>query len=590
MTYKEKLLPSLLCGFAFSFTFFFFGIVEMYVGNKEEFDFQISHIMLYLVLFAILAFVIVFSILFLLNGLAHRIAFAIFLSITVMGYIQGTFLNAGINTLSNDNVGTQLETWVIVVNTIIWVIGLALIIVGVLNMKKLTWVKTVSIVLLVLVIGMQLAGCAQIAIQTTTSSSTDKPQTNESTSTNTETDPVQTDKPDEPVEVPGTYVMTTKGLYNVSKNKNCIVFILDRFDISFYEDLLEDYGDDCFINFNDFTLYTDNMSTYSRTYPGITSMLTGIDFTGDMDAEEYFQYAYSHSNFLNDLQANDYRIKIYTQSYYAYRSPKSLAGIAYNMERTDNNAVVTDPLGLTSAFWGLSAYRYLPIVAKDIVSVSSGSFSGYVSYDDVYPLFNSDDNVAMYDGLKQYGLEIDDSENSFTFIHIIGCHDPYEMDYYGNYKENASSSETVKGCFNMIEDYIQELKRLGRYDDSMIIITGDHPRARSDGKKPSEPRITTLFVKNIGEKHDSLVISDAGVSQDMLIPSIVKGLGLKTNNEYGLTYKEVEEGNLVVTRRHIFELYTEDGTFLVEYNVKGNGKEFDNWEIVNEKNIGSLYK
>lgn len=593
MNYKEKLVPSLLCGLAFSFTFFFYGIIELYFGNKEEFDFSISHVIGYVILFALLAFALVFLVLFLTNGLAHRIAYGIFLAITVMGYVQGTFLNSGVNSLASDDVGTKIQTWVIVLNLVIWVLIVGIIIFGVLNMKKYTWVKTVSIVLLVLVIGMQLAGCGQIAVETINTENNQSKET-ETTKSTTETSANQTttetEKPNEVIPIPkGNYVMTTNGIYEVSEKKNCIVFVLDRFDISYYRDIIKD-DKRYFDKFDDFTLYMDNVSTYSRTYPAIASMLSGIDFTGELTRAEYFKKAYTESNLLSDLMKNDYRIKIYTQSYYAYSDANVLGGIAYNMQRTDADAEVKDAFGLSSAFLSLSAYRYLPIALKPLINVSSGTFSGYLSYEDTYPIFNSDDNVGFYQGLKENGLTLDDAEKSFTFIHILGMHDPHNMDENGNYKENASDAEVSKGCMNIVYDYVQELKKLGVYDDTMIIVTGDHPRARDDAEVPSQSRITALFVKEIKERHTGMNISYAQVSQDMLIPSIVKGLELETENEYGYTYRDMENGKIEITRRHIFELYTKEGTHLVQFNINGPGEDFGNWVIADDKEIGSLYK
>ena len=40
--------------------------------------------------------------------------------------------------------------------------------------------------------------------------------------------------------------------------------------------------------------------------------------------------------------------------------------------------------------------------------------------------------------------------------------------------QNATCQSTVKGIFTMLEAYLNELKTLGVYDDSTIIITSDH--------------------------------------------------------------------------------------------------------------------
>ncbi len=45
------------------------------------------------------------------------------------------------------------------------------------------------------------------------------------------------------------------------------------------------------------------------------------------------------------------------------------------------------------------------------------------------------------------------------------------MDENGNYKSNTTVEQATRGCFQLIRMYIDELKRLGVYDDATILIT-----------------------------------------------------------------------------------------------------------------------
>ena len=140
----------------------------------------------------------------------------------------------------------------------------------------------------------------------------------------------------------------------------------------------------------------------------------------------------------------------------------------------------------------------------------------------------------------------------------------------------------------MIFAYLDEMRRLGVYEDSTIIITGDHPSARDDGEIPTQPRLTSLFVKPAGRSEEPLEYSHAQVSQENLIATIVKSAGIRTTHDYGKSYFDIGEDE-TPTRHHKFELYDDGDTRIVDFAVTGKGSDFSNWKIVSDVNIGSLY-
>ena len=247
---------------------------------------------------------------------------------------------------------------------------------------------------------------------------------------------------------------------------------------------------------------------------------------------------------------------------------------------------MTDRAALVGNMAQLSVYRSLPTVLKSTLSVSTSSFNSVISYGGEAPAYKVDDPRAYE--LLSGGLTVDDSEKSYTLIHLNGCHQPYNMDENGNRVEDGSFEGAMRGCFGMIYSYIDEMRRLGVYENSTIVITGDHPSARDDGEIPTQPRLTALFVKPAGACDEPLAYSSAQVCQANLIPTLVKSAGIETDVDYGRTYFEIAKGENV-TRHHKFELYDKGDTRIVDFAVTGMGKDFSNWEIVSDVNIGSLY-
>lgn len=568
MKEKKNILLPILTSFVFSFTFLFFGTYEIFVSNSEELVFGLSNFIVPVIIISLSVFVALSLILIFVPGIVGRILNGIVFGLTICGYIQGNFLNIGVNSLISDDVGSAPETWFVILDVAIWVILLGGIIFAFIMTKKVKVIKTVAIFLCVLLVGMQ--GTALVTESISYSNKLEE----QGNSLLNDTD----------------YILTTRGLYEVSKKNNVIIIVLDRFDISYYEDVVDE-DPEFFNKLEDFTLYTDNVSLYARTYPSIATMVTNVDNDFSATAAEYFEYAYNNSDFLNDLEANDYRIKVYTGNYYSYRNASALRR-AYNVQPKVGEMTVPDTWGLAGSMIQLSLYRYFPIILKSTIRIASTSFSKYIAYEEVYPVYTNDSNVEFCQNVLNNGLSLDNKDNAYTFIHLHGCHDPVTMDEDCNeFEEGVRSVSNTRGCFKMIYEYISELKRLGVYNNSTIIITGDHPRARSDTTIPTQPRITALFVKqaNPDGVTKPFTISTEPVSQANLFASIIKSAGIKTEKDYGKAYWEMNDGDNAV-RIHKFQCTLDDGTHILEFTIKGNGRDFKNWEITNDTNIGRLYK
>jgi arylsulfatase A-like enzyme len=142
----------------------------------------------------------------------------------------------------------------------------------------------------------------------------------------------------------------------------------------------------------------------------------------------------------------------------------------------------------------------------------------------------------------------------------------------------------------MILEYFDALRDAGLYEDATIIITGDHARAMTDKQDVADSRVTALFVKESGDAGSALAYSSAPVCQENLRAQIVKSAGLETEEDYGLAFSDIAE-DAELARKYCFEKTLEDGTHqIVEYRVTGDANDFSNWELVDRRDIGKLYK
>jgi len=112
-----------------------------------------------------------------------------------------------------------------------------------------------------------------------------------------------------------------------------------------------------------------------------------------------------------------------------------------------------------------------------------------------------------YCSVQSFNHMLQDEKNrpgkgQYTYLHSVLPHPPFVYDREGNYSLNYSRSnlyayyEHVQFAFKMIEDFIQELKRLNRYHDATIIIHSDTGRGEYGFYKKSDQGLYGTLKKD----------------------------------------------------------------------------------------------
>ena len=567
---KIRLGLPFLVGAAGALTFCFFSVTEVFAGNRAELLFNFKDFVWWILLAALGATVVIAALIAVPRGKASRIIGAVFVWLTVMGWAQGTFLNSSSGLAADDREAFALGTPA-VINLVIWIVVLAGILVAALKLKEES-LKTAAAVLMIAVIGMQAVGFL-----------TNLPRITRDRFALVAEEGAAEDESD--MLVAASY-LSTDGMMETASKNNVYVLVLDRLDVYYINNIFKE-DPDFFAPLTGFTYYGDNLSLYSRTFPAAATIIAGQD--GDLipSNETFFQTVYGTSPLLKDLKDNGYKVKLYAPSYYAYRSGKSLYGIADNMASYSGYRV-TKPAELSADLLLLSVYKASPMLLKPVFAISTQTFDNCVTYSTSSPQAGWDD-LGFYQELTDKGLSDGGYENAYTYLHFHGAHDPYVIDENVSEVEKGSANGQVKGDFRILCELFEQLKAKGLYEQATIIITGDHPRALSDSKVPAEPRVTALFVKEAGRSDEPFAVSSAQVSQENLAATIVKSAGLSTAHDYGPAYSEVPEGTDQV-RYHQFQQVTDDGNVILRFRVEGPGNDFNHWSIESETNIGKLYK
>lgn len=569
---KQRLLPVLLLAFAASFTIFVFGAFDIYSSNIDQFRFSLTDFLLWSLLGAALTAGAICAILLPLRGRVFDIAYAIFFWITLMLFVQGNYLNIGIKALTGDGVGSS-EGFALsnrILNLAVWgIVGIACILaVLLIKQKHREIILTVATIAMITVIGMQLI---PFGVTSLTSPVWEKKEMKLSSADSEDMG----------------HFLTYKNLDRVSAEGNVIWFVIDRFDVTYYDDYAVELCPEILYNLEDFTYYNDMLSLYPRTYPSIPYMLTGVEHDFFDARTDYLNDAYTNSKFLNLMSDCGYNVNIYTDSYYGYDDASALEGYVTNSSGV-KSFQLKNPLLLTRDMTRLSLYRYLPIAAKGwIGDLNTNTFEKHIRYEADYPVYTTDMETT-YDFLKENPLQVAEGGKSFSFIHIEGCH------LSNDYSDDAVVS-VLQQSFQIVNSYLDQLKELGLYEDATIIITGDHGwLGGSDSEYDPFPRphVTALFVKESGRSGTGLQVNTAPVAQSDIIPTILASEGIQTDIDFGPSVFEIDE-NETRARKYVFPSWqSPDGVRndeLVIFEVVGSARDLENWRIVSKEYLGGSF-
>ena len=542
--YRFRLFFSCAPIFAACFLFVFFGPFEVVAYSGGSLSYSHTDIAFLLLGAAFVCCLVLAPLLSLLKGKIYDIIITIISSVSLAGYVQSLFFNSSLTSLTGDAVNWSGHAFVMFIDLLVWLLIITL---GffLLYLGRNIWKSAVLFL------------SFAIFVLTVTSSVSVFFIENESS---------------------GKYAtLTTEGMYRYSAGSNTFVFVLDRLDYKFIEEVMEE--DPAFFEKLDgFTQYTNAVSTFSRTRPAINHIFTGShEYAYRSSIEEFREKTWTDGgkNILGDIKKQGYDIDIYAQIQDLYIDSDFASENISNIE-TDKFGV--DPLPMLLKMAKLSMYRHAPTALKPFFETDTNYYNIGVLKSDTSYTFN---DSAYAPGFKTSTAER--TNNNFKFYHFNGSHAPYFMNADGTASAiPTSSKKQTMGCFNILFSAFERMKELGIYEDATIIILGDHGFPATDNiPLPKEIRIG-MFYKPSGIAGTPLVKSSAPVSNQNIPATIIKSTGADYSL-YGRPLDEIAE-NEEITRVYYKAICpvptTTDEYEVYKYHINGNASNFSNWTVV----------
>lgn len=474
------------------FSFGIFGPTEVFFANYNTFGVVFKEFGVQFLAMGIGAEVAVSVVLILLPEIVRKVLLYIIWALSIAGYIQTMFLNKHIDQIGATSEGYQPDTQTIILNSMIWCIIL-LVAIGLCFIAKRQAQKIVMV-----------SSCALILVQAVAYSSLF----------------ITADK--SAFQYPeGEVVLDGSQQYEVSPQKNVIVFVLDNISNVAYEYARISYPEMNAV-LKDFTYYNNADSNYYGTFPSLCHIMTGHQYDPSISVNQWTSDAWKNQNtayFYEKMHENDYQVHVYInleepQLLVGGNGTQLLEGEVDNLVQGTSEGQVNHSL-LNKTLLQMSAYRFMPEILKPRFDVPNSQYANLVTHED--NVMNAV-NPLYYSGLKENGLSCaDTSQNYLIFQYLNGIHELIndencELKLVENYEQ------TMAGIWKLLDEYLNQLKECGVYDDATIIVTSDH------GTEFYGQNI--FFIKTAGEVHEVMPETNAAITLQELIPTIAEAAGI----------------------------------------------------------------
>jgi hypothetical protein len=554
---QPKRLAVIMLSIVLPFSLFFLMPMDIFLHNAPDFVVTITDFLLPNLAFSIVVSLVLFLILATaIRGKALDIVCLLLFGLMISAYIQVLFLNGSVKQITGADVEYANMSHLNTINYIFWLIITVVPLCvwkGLRDKKKeWNWEKTVFWVLII-IFGMLSVGVVS-SLPLYRKQAIENP-----------------------------YYLSYSETFNISKNENIVVFMMDNNDIRYTKELF-DNNSDLKAKYDGFTLYTQNTSEYTRTFLTLPKFLTGYTYDDiNVSLPDFKDKIWEQENMIDKLKAKGYITYLSMSQLSSYNSTEQLIGSADNIKissKSDRDILYKNILKYTLY---ITAERYLPYLFKSIpakkvgVDFSNEFVEWHLDNDNTdYGMTEQSDEKYFYQ-FNKHGLSAVYDEPVFSFQHLCCSHD-----------DNFSGRDNTKKCYETVADYIGQLKSLGVYDNTTIIIIADHPEFREtkceEGDIFDKPYLVTLMLKPKNSEGAFQINDTAELSNAYFNSTIYELVGLP-EEKTGHSYFDVINNNISEKRylQRVEWVGFNPVRFLGKYEIKGDANNFDNWKPIEQE-------
>ena len=254
---------------------------------------------------------------------------------------------------------------------------------------------------------------------------------------------------------------------------NIYHLVLDEYQSDFFDVQLSESKDQLLQrSLSGFSFYPNASALYNMTTWSISSVFLGEEYQFPETDVDYQSRAFNgEDSFLASLKKQGYSTLAYTRKLYPFKFDLFDKTIVHTQ---NSKQLVVDN---SAAFIGLWVYRVMPkLFSKALANRELFiDLSTYESLENRTFLANSAPQESLVSYMNYLPREqYLPAHGRYTYIHLLLPHTPYVYDADCAETRKSSMSLQSQCATQLILRLTDELKRLGRYQQSLIIINGDH--------------------------------------------------------------------------------------------------------------------
>ena len=354
-----------------------------------------------------------------------------------------------------------------------------------------------------------------------------------------------------------TAVLTEEEMFTISAKNNIVVFLIDAFDASIFEEIQKKNPEELQA-LKDFTYYPDSISSYGFTDYSLPEILTGKLYDYRIQFPKYLEEAWKDNVYYKLLKDNNYKINIYTKGdYVALHAP---------VRNLKAEKIVIDD-GVAQRFFQLTAFRIFPHHLKRLYYQHHSELQDIATFDTYTNSYKEDDR-KFYTTLRK-GLKLSENGNFYKFYHLRGVHVPYKLDENLNPIKKGKKGSAYKqalGSLKIVKEFISQMKKHDTYNNAEFVILADHGYHTKIGSRP------VFLMKHASSNNTHMLVDNRPSMVAELLSFITANLNGHRNSitgAYGLKNDE---------RFYYCPDEKKNGTGkFIKYLVKSPAKDIKSW-------------
>lgn len=535
----HRLIIAALVSLFLCSTLFFFGPLHIYIREHDNLWFSFNSILQPVIIIFLIAFTICTFICTLApKQILHKICCALVFGVGLALYLQGNFVNTkyGSGVLDGSQIIWSDYTTYGAIDCGIWAACIALPFALIMVFKK-RWraiLMTASIAIVVVQ-----------ALSLTTSIVSNQEMLNKSTCE-----------------------VQKVGMYDLSKDKNTLVFVLDSFDQAYLDELLEN-NPEYIDNLGGFVEYTNALAGGSRRIEAFSSTLLGSPFKKDTSFRNFIDDKWEGKNAYSLLKDKGVDTRIFAdQTYFGGDADKTIQNVYKSDEEEGANTAIVKTI------YKYTFFEYSQHYFKHLFWLDASVFNSYKSK---YS-YERDDAEFYQNFIANNGFTYTNSyDNSVRIYSMLGASEPFLLTQDGKGSDTSTSrEEQIKGCFKIIFDMINNLKENNQYSRANIIIMGSNGDLNK-GEHPALLIKRSGFTNNLTQNTTPVSLTDLPTTIASFVSTEYKSIGT------GETFFNIKNDTIDQKRTRLFYLNTgaNSDTRIEEYKLTGDVNDKEKLELTN---------